>query len=84
MQFDELVLRQPGRLVQSVDVLRDDGADEAPLGPACDRPMAASRPGSGIKVVHRELSAPCLGPLRRVGHEVLEPDGLMDPPGTAW
>ena len=29
VELDELVLREPGRLVQPVDILRDDRADEA-------------------------------------------------------
>ncbi|HEV3005908.1 MAG TPA: hypothetical protein VGX78_15685, partial [Pirellulales bacterium] len=81
MQFEHAATA--GCLVQTVDVLRDDGGQAACGLPPGERLMAGIRPGSGEIAVGLGLLAPVLVPRFAAGQKCIEVDRLVLGPHAA-
>ena len=62
VQLDDFLGRHAGRLMQPVDILRDDGADLAAPHQRIDRAVAAIGQGAAEVILHREAASPSLAP----------------------
>src|ERR1700724_545420 len=69
MQLDDVLGGKPGRLMQVVDVLGDDGRDLASLIERGERAVAAPRLGRREGRFHRKAPPPGFGPRFRTGDE---------------
>src|SRR5215207_7585791 len=83
MQLDHAVGGDAGRLVQPVNVLRDDGRHLALRHQRAQGHMAAARARVLIKIVHGELAPPRLAPRLSAVQKSLERNGLVPYPRAA-
>src|SRR5205085_6304145 len=84
MQLDDVGGRDPGLLVQIVDVLRDHRRRLPGLVEAREREMPPARPRTLELVLHRKAPAPGLIAHLLACHEGIERDRLHPRPDAAW
>src|SRR5437588_2613437 len=80
MQLDDALVRNSGRLVQTIDILSDDGAHASGLDQSRECAMTAARLRMRVEVVHDEFAPPGLLAQQRIAQKIRKFNRLVFQP----